>query len=178
MTNLNITDMVIHNTKIRIPLDLAKEFAEMFPDFTRDDMEDWIHHFYVKRTVVSDFAIEKYGGLTDDGYYELTDVCGGPHPYDEIYVQKWVICGSNSFLFDDDEYYLCPTIHEIQAFLRDRHHIQITVYSKSQESWMYRITKPGQPLEDGLYGEDYATYEASLAGGIWRTINEKKNGNF
>ena len=43
---------------------------------------------------------------------------------------------------------------------------------------MYRLTKPGQPVEDGLYGEDYATYEASLAGGIWRTINEKKNGNF
>ena len=50
----------------------------------------------------------------------------------------------------------------LQKWIRENHKIHITIFSSSQESWMYRITKPGQKLEDGLYGEDFYTYEEAL----------------
>ena len=40
--------------------------------------------------------------------------------------------------------------------------INVTIYSCSQESWMYRITKQGQKLEEGIYAEDFSSYEEAL----------------
>ena len=52
----------------------------------------------------------------------------------------------------------------VMKWLREVHKLHITIFSQSQESWMYRITKPHQKLEDGEYGEDFNTYEdAALA---------------
>lgn len=52
-----------------------------------------------------------------------------------------------------------PTLEFAQKYIREIFNIHITIYSSSQESWMYRITEKGQKLEDGLYGEDFYTYE-------------------
>jgi hypothetical protein len=57
------------------------------------------------------------------------------------------------------EIYSAPTLDVAQRWLREVHHLHITIFSSSQESWMFRITKPHQKLEDGVYGED--TYVAS-----------------
>ena len=56
-----------------------------------------------------------------------------------------------------DFYYLWMC--ELQQWLRDIYKIHITITSVSQESWMYRITKPGQKLSEGLYGEDFYNHE-------------------
>lgn len=58
----------------------------------------------------------------------------------------------------------------LQKWLREVHNIHITIYSKSQESWMYRITKKGQSLKEGLYGEDFETYEQALEDGILEAL--------
>lgn len=55
-----------------------------------------------------------------------------------------------------------PTQQMAASWLRLTHKLHITCFSSSQESWMYRITKPHQKLEEGIYGEDYATYEDAL----------------
>ena len=52
-----------------------------------------------------------------------------------------------------------PSLSITMKWLREVHHLHITVFSSSQESWMYRITKPHQKLEDGKYGEDFNSYE-------------------
>lgn len=53
-------------------------------------------------------------------------------------------------------------LYEAQKWLREVKKLHITIYSQSQESWQYRITKPHQKLEEGLHGEDFASYEDAL----------------
>lgn len=171
--------MLVHNADSRISMALAKEFEVVFPDFSKEnDMEHWVRHIYVKRQCISEFAREKYGNLTDDGYYELTVDGGGPHDWDEIYESKWDINKHGVYPFSDEEYHICPTIYEIQTFFRDKYSLHITVYSSSQESWMFRITRPHEDLKDGDYDEDYNSYEAALKGAIWKIIDLKKEGKF
>lgn len=59
----------------------------------------------------------------------------------------------------------------LQRWLREVHKIHITITSVSQESWMYRITKPGQKLTEGAYGEDFYTYEEALENGLQIALN-------
>lgn len=54
------------------------------------------------------------------------------------------------------------SLYDAQRFLREEKKLHITIFSQSQESWQYRITKPHQKLEDGLYGEDFSSYEEAL----------------
>ena len=59
-----------------------------------------------------------------------------------------------------------PTLQMAMKWLREVHHLLITPFSSSQESWMFRITKPRQRLEDGVYGEDYETREQACEAAI------------
>lgn len=62
----------------------------------------------------------------------------------------------------DDLQFEAPTQSLLQKWLREKHQLHITIYSCSQESWMFNITKPGQYLPDGIYGEDFEDYEEAL----------------
>lgn len=61
-------------------------------------------------------------------------------------------------------------LYDAQKWLRERHNLHITIYSQSQESYQYRITKPHQKLEEGLYGEDFVSYEDALNNAIKECI--------
>lgn len=61
-------------------------------------------------------------------------------------------------------------LYDAQKFLRERYHLHITIYSQSQESWQYRITKPHQRLEEGLHGEDFSSFEEALSEGVREAI--------
>ena len=63
-----------------------------------------------------------------------------------------------------------PTLYVAQKWLREVKGIHITVYSCSQESWQYRITKRGENLNDGIFGEDFYTYEEALEHAILTAI--------
>jgi len=63
------------------------------------------------------------------------------------------------------EFFSAPTLDVAQRWLREVHHLHITIFSSSQESWMFRITKQHQSLEEGVYGEDFYTYEAAQEAG-------------
>lgn len=54
----------------------------------------------------------------------------------------------------------------VMKWLRKVYKLHITIFSQSQESWMYRITKPGQKLEEGAYGEDFYSYEEACDSAI------------
>lgn len=60
----------------------------------------------------------------------------------------------------------CIPQSAVMKWLREVHKLHITIFSQSQESWMYRITKPHQKLEDGEYGEDFNTYEDAAEAAI------------
>lgn len=71
----------------------------------------------------------------------------------------------NSFPKDvmTSNYIDAPTMWEAQKWLREEKKLHITIYSQSQESWQYRITKPHQKLEEGLHGEDFNSFEEALS---------------
>ena len=90
----------------------------------------------------------------------LDSIYGGKHDY-------------NSERYDDggyNVYYSAPTLDVAQRWLREVHHLHITIFSSSQESWMFRITKQHQNLEDGVYGEDFNTYEEAQEAGIKKAL--------
>lgn len=66
--------------------------------------------------------------------------------------------------------YLAPTQNLLQKWLREKYSLHITIFSSSQESWMYRITKPHQQLNEGFYDEDYDTYEDALEEGLYQAL--------
>jgi len=68
--------------------------------------------------------------------------------------------------------FACPTLQMAMKWLREVHHLHITVFSSSQESWMYRITKPHQTLEEGCYGEDYTSYEEACDDAIKQCLTK------
>lgn len=63
-----------------------------------------------------------------------------------------------------------PTQSLLLKWLREVHNIHITIYSKSHESWMYRVTFKGQSLDEGLYGEDFENYEEALEDGLLEAL--------
>lgn len=62
----------------------------------------------------------------------------------------------------EKEWKMWLPLYDARRFLREEKKLHITIFSQSQESWQYRITKPHQKLEDGLYGEDFSSYEEAL----------------
>lgn len=63
-----------------------------------------------------------------------------------------------------------PTLYVAQKWLRNVKGIHITVYSCSQESWKYYITKRGEKLNDGIFCEDFYSYEEALEHAILTAI--------
>ena len=62
-------------------------------------------------------------------------------------------------------------LHLAQKWFRDGHKLHVTIYSCSQESWMYRITKQGQKLDEGIYAEDFSSYEEALNDALQEMYN-------
>lgn len=158
---------------VRIGIEDAKKLHQI--GFTNTNMEEWYRHAFVRAWRVKDEAVEKYGELSDDGFYELTKNGGGKCKWEEIYTNDWSI--SDFHPMNDQEYYLSPTLDEVQAFLRKTYHKHITIYSISQESWQYRITNPGQLLEDGEYNCDFPEYEDAQLDAIQVCIKEILSNN-
>lgn len=92
----------------------------------------------VKKQQIRQEIIDKYGELSDDGYYELTKDCGGKLDFDEVYEDvDTVITAAHHFYhhYDDKKYLL--TYDEVLEFLDDKD-ILINIKSK------YVITKDNE----------------------------------
>ena len=137
---------------------------------------------YCNHCRVSDEILEKHPGLSDSGYQDLIDKYGGPYKIDEVYkhyIEPLKRFSRNSMI-DDEMGELCSCVHlyDAQDFLLTIMKLHITVFSSSQESWMYRITKPHQALEDGAYGEDFPSFKDALHNAIIECINIIQNKNY
>ena len=73
-------------------------------------------------------------------------------------------------VLDECDYIPRLSLYEAQKWLREEKKLHITIFSQSQESWQYRITKSHQRLEDGLHGEDFSSFEEALSEGIKEAI--------
>ena len=78
------------NTKFTLP----KKFYD-FIKKQKFEVESDSHYFL--NQIIRPEIIEKYGDLTDDGYYELTRNCGGKLDFDEVYGYEWVLEGNEHY---------------------------------------------------------------------------------
>lgn len=62
-----------------------------------------------------------------------------------------------------------PLKSQVFRWFRDKHKLQSTITSISQESWQWHIQKPGQQLGK-LYNEDFYTYEEAESACIDKLI--------
>jgi hypothetical protein len=51
-----------------------------------------------------------------------------------------------------------PTYHQAFSWFRNKHQLHATITSRSQESWQWHITKPGEELGT-MYEEDFESFE-------------------
>lgn len=72
------------NTKFILP----KEFYDFIKKHKFEVQSDY-HYF--RNQIIRPEIVEKYGELSDDGYYELTKNCGGKLRFDEVYGWEWVL---------------------------------------------------------------------------------------
>lgn len=59
-------------------------------------------------------------------------------------------------------YIFAPSVSILNRWLREKHHLLITIFSQSQESWQFHITQPHQRLEDTKLYEDYNSYDEAM----------------
>ena len=71
---------------IRVGIEDAKKLHQI--GFNKTDMEEWYRHAFVRAWKVSDEAVEKYGELSDDGFYELTEEGGGECKWSQLHPPK------------------------------------------------------------------------------------------
>ena len=113
------------NQKKFCSLELAQQLKEKGFDLPCE-------YIYVNRYRVKDEIQEKYPGLSDCGYDELTKKWGGELEEDEVYgqyVDPYRECIRNSYIKPDEKMRLCtmPTLDDARTWLRDKHFFHIVV---------------------------------------------------
>lgn len=81
---------------------------------------------YFKDQIIRPEIVEKYGELTDDGYYELTKDCGGELNFDEVYGYEWVLESNDSYRHP--EFYTIVPAYPIHTIIDELLKYGIYVY--------------------------------------------------
>lgn len=105
-----------------LPLELCKKIQE------KTNLKKSLF-VYNKEQIINPEIIEKYGNLTDDGYYELTKSCGGPYEFNEVYIYVYKL-RLKIGVFDEDEMVYAYTIQDVVNCLLDKG-ILITTFTNN-----------------------------------------------
>ncbi|MBR5297253.1 MAG: hypothetical protein IKU29_05215 [Parabacteroides sp.] len=81
---------------------------------------------YNDEQVINSEVVEKYGELSDDGYYELTEEGGGDLKWDYVYVYETQLL-HRSDVWIRRNFYPAPTIDQVINYLYEQHKIFINV---------------------------------------------------
>ena len=120
------------NTKFTLP----KEFYDLIKK-QKFEVESDSHYF--RHQIIRPEIIEKYGDLTDDGYYELTKDCGGELDFDEVYGYEWVLEENNRYR--DPEFYSIIPAYSIYTIVDELLKYGIYVYvSLTEDGFVGYVT--------------------------------------
>lgn len=129
---------------------------------------------YNQEQIINPLVIEKYGGLSDDGYYELTKQGGGELDWDYVYIY------SNE-LVKTDRIYInrntisAPTIYQVGKWLRKEYNIDIIPMPLSPstvlkvmdgEKYALYLFQNGNRIIQDTKKVCFVTYEEALLNGI------------
>ena len=102
---------------------LSKEFYDFIKKHKFEVTSDF-HYF--KHQIIRPEIVEKYGDLTDDGYFELTKRGGGKLKFDEVYGYEWVLEENN--LYRDPNFYKIIPAYSIYTVVEELLKYGIYIY--------------------------------------------------
>ena len=112
--------------------------------FYKTEYTEWCEQSYARGVQITKYAIEKYGELSDDGYYELTKRGGGNEPRHKIYDQRYCLSlnyrGSNGWFKKEGIFAMsAPSVYEVQRWLREERGIIVEVRYNGNGKLFYSI---------------------------------------
>ena len=81
---------------------------------------------YNDEQIINPEVVEKYGELSDDGYYELTKDYGGTLDFDYVYIYKQIITPKKN-IFVERNFLLAHTPSQALEWLRNEKQILVTI---------------------------------------------------
>lgn len=81
---------------------------------------------YNDEQIINPEVVEKYGELSDDGYYELTKDCGGTLDFDYVYIYKRTIMPKRN-IFVERNFLLAHVPSQALEWLRNEKQILVTI---------------------------------------------------
>lgn len=115
--------------------------------------------------VINPKVIEKYGALSDDGYYELTKDGGGNLEWDYVYIYQTKLTLLRNIIIKRN-FVLAPTIYQTLKWLREKDimiEILINLMDDGKWSFGFRI-QTKEYYDRGL--KDYLTWEEAAIAAI------------
>lgn len=113
---------------------------------------------YNDEQIINPEVVEKYGELSDDGYYELTKDCGGTLDFDYVYIYKQTIMPKRN-IFVERNFLLAHVPSQALEWLRNEKQILVTIIpmetSVGKTELCFGIYKI---VTDGLYQPLYNSY--------------------
>lgn len=132
---------------------------------------------YNEEQIINPLIIEQYGGLSDDGYYELTKDGGGDLEWDFVYIYSNELVKTNR-IYVNRNTVPAPTIYQVAKWLRTEHNIDIvpTPLNKSTllmggEKYVLYLFKDGERIIQNTNKVCFITYEETLINGIKYVID-------
>lgn len=125
---------------------------------------------YNDNQVINPKVVEEYGDLTDDGYYELTEDCGGKLKFDEVYIYEQQIILQDKIIIKRN-FIDAPTISQVMKWLREEKELHIEIYMYHNcylwEIYNTKIYDVDFTQKSEKYSEiEYESYEQAALAGI------------
>ena len=140
---------------------------------------------YNDEQIINPEVVQKYGKLTDDGYYELTKDGGGDLEWDYVYIYKTFLLQRRNIIVKRN-YVSAPSIYKVLNWLRTEKRIHVTPYKdfyggfysvricdenlKYSENGEYNGVEPIYENEKVLMG--YESFEEAANEGIEYVLKE------
>jgi hypothetical protein len=132
---------------------------------------------YNEEQIINPLVIEQYGGLSDDGFYELTKDGGGDLEWDFVYIYSNELVKTNR-IYVNRNTVPAPTIYQVAKWLRTEHNIEVVPMPLSPstvlmggEKYALYLFKDGQRIIQNTNKVCFITYEETLINGIKYVID-------
>lgn len=127
---------------------------------------------YNEEQIINPLVIEQYGGLSDDGYYDLTKEGGGDLEWDFVYIYSYELVKTDR-IYVNRNTVSAPTIYQVAKWLRTEHNIEVvpmplspsTVLMDGAKYTLY-LFKDNQRVIQNMKKNCFLTYEETLLEGI------------
>lgn len=157
---------------------------------TRRNFDALSDFHYFKHQIILPEIIEKYGELSDDGYFELTKRGGGKLRFDEVYGYEWVI--ETNDRYRDPEIYNTIPAYSISTIVDELLKYGVYVYvDLTEDGFVGCVTTfdknkrkkfsftSGINTTDKTFDNMYDAYKDIIQYTIksynWKTLTKKEN---